>query len=235
MNNTLKIPEHVGIIIDGNRRWARAKGMQPWKGHWKGIENLEKILEYCMELKVREVSAYTLSTENLKRPKRELDELFKIFYHYLDKWEKEEDGFLEKYQVKVRFIGDLEKLPPKLVKAMGKLMQKTAKYQKRILNLLIAYGSYFEITHAVKKLVEKVIKLGKVEITPKQIEKNLMVTTPLDLVIRTGGHQRLSNFLLWQASYAEIFTTETLWPAFSKREFMKAIRWYDSTTRNFGA
>ena len=188
-----------------------------------------------MELKIREVSVYTLSTENLKRPKRELDELFKIFYQYLDKWEKGKDGFLEKYQVKIRFIGDLEKLPPKLVKAMGKLMQKTAKYQKRFLNLLVAYGSQFEIAHAVKRIAEKLIKFGKVEITPKQIEKNLMVTKPLDLIIRTGGHQRLSNFLLWQASYAELFTTETLWPAFTKREFMKAIRWYSSTKRNFGA
>jgi len=235
MVNDLRVPEHLGIIIDGNRRWAKEKGMVAWQGHWEGVKNLEKILEYCLELKIREVSVYTLSTENLKRSKRELDELFKIFYHYLDKWEKEENGFLEKYQVKVRFIGDLNKLPPKLVKAMGRLMQKTAKYQKRFLNLLIAYGSYFEITHAMKKIAEKIIKLGKVEITPKIIEKHLMVTTPLNLVIRTGGHNRLSNFLLWQASYAEIFTTETLWPAFSKREFMKAIKWYSSVKRNFGA
>lgn len=234
MANGLQVPEHLGIIIDGNRRWAREKGMVPWQGHWEGVKNLEKVLEYCMELKIHEVSVYTLSTENLKRPKRELDELFKIFYNYLDKWEKEDDGFLEKYQVKVRFIGDINKLPPKLVKAMGRLMQKTAKYQKRFLNLLIAYSSYFEITQAMKKIAEKIIRLGKVEITPKQIEKHLMVTTPLDLVIRTGGHNRLSNFLLWQASYAEIFTTETLWPEFKKREFMKAIRWYSTIKRNFG-
>lgn len=235
MGNGLQVPEHLGIIIDGNRRWAREKGMIPWQGHWEGVKNLEKILEYCLEMKIKEVSVYTLSTENLKRPKRELDELFKIFYHYLDKWEKEGDGFLEKYQVKVRFIGDMNKLPPKLVKAMGRLMRKTAKYQKRFLNLLIAYGSYFEITQAMKKIAEKIIKFGKVEITPKQIEKNLMITTPLDLVIRTGGHNRLSNFLLWQASYAELYTTETLWPAFKKREFMKAIRWYNAVKRNFGA
>ncbi|MBU5537062.1 MAG: polyprenyl diphosphate synthase [Candidatus Aenigmatarchaeota archaeon] len=234
MSNSLKVPKHLGIIVDGNRRWARERRMPPWKGHWEGVKNLEKILECCLKLKIREVSIYALSTENLKRPKIELDELFKIFYHYLNKWEKE-DSFLRKYQVKVRFIGDLEKLPPKLVNAMGRLMQKTAKYQKRVLNLLIAYGSKFEITQAVKKLAETLIKLGKIEITPKDIEKNLMITTPLDLVIRTGGYSRLSNFLLWQASYAEIYVTDTLWPTFTKREFMKAIRWYSSVKRNFGA
>ena len=117
---------------------------------------------------------------------------------------------------------------------MGKLMQKTAKYQKRILNLLIAYGSYFEITHAVKKLVEKVIKLGKVEITPKQIEKNLMVTTPLDLIIRTGGHQRLSNFLLWQIAYTELWVTPRFWPEFQIADLHQAILDFSRRERRFG-
>ena len=206
--------------------------MLPWKGHWAGIENLEKRLDDCMKLGIPEVSVYTLSTENLRRPKRELDELFKIFYQYLDKWEK--DGFLDKYQVKVRFIGDLDRLPPKLVKLMGKVMQKTAKYQKRVLNLLIAYGSKFEIKEVIKAVARKIIRAGRVSVTERDIEANLLVKTPLDLVIRTGGTSRLSNFLLWQASYAELFVTNTLWPDFSKKELIKAIEWYNRQKRNFG-
>jgi undecaprenyl diphosphate synthase len=208
--------------------------MSPWKGHWAGVENLEKRLDDCMKLGIPEVSVYTLSTENLTRPKRELDELFKIFYHYLDRWEKEKDGFLDKYQVKVRFIGDLNRLPPKLVKLMGRLMQKTAKYQKRVLNLLIAYGSNFEIKEVIKAIARKIIRAGRISVTERDIEANLLVKTPLDLVIRTGGTSRLSNFLLWQASYAELYVTEKLWPDFSKKDLLKAIEWFNKQKRNFG-
>ncbi len=228
----MEVPNHLGIIIDGNRRWARAKGMSPWKGHWAGIENLEKRLDDCMKMGIPEVSVYTLSTENLRRPKKELDELFKIFYRYLDKWEK--DGFLDKYQVKVRFIGDLDRVPPKLVKLMGKVMQKTAKYQKRVLNLLIAYGSKFEIKEVIKAIARKIIRAGRVSVTERDIEANLLVKTPVDLVIRTGGTSRLSNFLLWQVSYAELYVTEKLWPDFSKNDLLKAIKWFNKQKRNFG-
>ena len=228
----MEVPNHLGIIIDGNRRWARARDMSPWKGHWAGIENLEKRLDDCMKLGIPEVSVYTLSTENLTRPKRELDELFRIFYNYLDKWEK--DGFLDKYQVKIRFIGDLNRLPPRLVRLMGKLMQKTAKYQKRVLNLLIAYGSKFEIKEVIKAVARKIIRAGRVSVTERDIETNLLVKSPLDLVIRTGGSSRLSNFLLWQVNYAELYVTEKLWPDFSKKDLLKAIEWFNKQKRNFG-
>jgi undecaprenyl diphosphate synthase len=191
-------------------------------------------LNWCLELEIPQVSVYVLSTENLNRPKKELEELFRLFYEYFERWEKEKESFLDKYQVKVRFVGDLEKLPPKLVKLMGKIMRRTAKYQKRILNVMIAYGSKFELTQAIKKIAEKAIKLGKIEITEKDIEANLLVPTPLDLVIRTGGFSRLSNFMLLQASYAEIYTTKVLWPDFSKKDLIKAIKWYNSVQRNFG-
>jgi len=232
----LQVPNHLGVILDGNRRWARLHGMQPWEGHKYGAQNLEKFLNWCLELGIPQVSVYVLSTENLNRPKKELKELFRIFYEYFERWEKkkEKESFLEKYQVKVRFVGDLERLPPKLVKLMGKIMGKTAKYQKRILNIMIAYGSKFELTQAIKKIAEKAVKLGKIEITEKDIEANLLVPTPLDLVIRTGGFSRLSNFMLLQASYAEIFTTKVLWPDFSKKDLIKAIKWYNSVQRNFG-
>jgi undecaprenyl diphosphate synthase len=209
--------------------------MQPWKGHWEGVKNLEKRLNDCMKLGIKEVSVYTLSTENLKRPKRELDELFKIFYNYLDRLEKDKDGLLDKYQIRVRFIGDIERLPPKLVRAMGKIMQRTAKYQKRVLNLLIAYSSKFEIKEAIKSIAKKMIRAGRIEISERDIEKNLLVKTPVDLLIRTGGMTRLSNFLLWQTSYAELYFTETLWPDFTRKELVKSINWFNRQKRNFGA
>jgi len=230
----MNIPNHLGIIIDGNRRWARARGLQPWQGHQHGVETFEKFLNWCMELNIHQVSVYCLSTENLSRPKRELNEMFKIWNDYLEKWERGESDLLDKYKVKVRFIGDLSKLPPKLVKLMGKVMMKTAKYQKRVLNLLIAYGGQFEMMEAIKRIAEKALKKGRVELTPKDIERNLLVPVPLDLVIRTGGRSRLSNFLIWQAAYAELYVTKILWPDFTKKELIKAIRWYSSVQKNFG-
>jgi len=230
------VPNHLGVIIDGNRRWARARGLPPWEGHRAGAKKLEEFLNWCLEAGIPQVSIYTLSTENLNRPKEELKHIFKILEEYVDGLLNDEKKFslLEKYEVRVRFVGELNRLPKKLIKVMGKLMEKTAKYQKRVLNFLVAYGSKSEIVNAVKKLAEELIKYGKVEITEKDIEKHLYVSQPLDLIIRTGGHQRLSNFLLWQASYAEIYVTKTLWPDFSKKEFMKALKWFSQQERKFG-
>jgi undecaprenyl diphosphate synthase len=229
----MQVPNHLAVILDGNRRWARAHGMQSWEGHKYGARTFEKFLEWCLELNIPHVSAYVLSTENLNRPKKELEELFNIFYEFLKKWE-EKMPVLDKHEVRVRFVGDLSKLPPKLVKLMGKIMMRTAKYQKKFLNILIAYGSHFELTETFKKIAEKMIKLGKIEITEKDIEENLLVPVPIDLIIRTGGMSRLSNFLLWQAAYAEIYVTDTLWPDFTKKELIKAIKWYNTIQRKFG-
>lgn len=230
----MNVPNHIAIIIDGNRRWARARGMLPWMGHWKGAKTLENTINWCMELGIPQVSIYGLSTENLNRPKRELDEIFKIYYHYLKRWESGKSDFLEKYEVKLKCIGDFSKLPPKLVRMMGKVMQKTAKHQKKVLNFLVAYGSHFELTETIKKIAKKAMEKGRIEITAKDIEKHLSVPVPVDLVIRTGGYHRLSNFLLWQAAYADLYVTKTLWPDFSKAELVKAIKWFNSVERHFG-
>jgi len=204
-------------------------------GHRKGAKNFENFLEWCCDLDVPQISAYILSTENLDRPEKEVEELFKIYHDYLERLLKEKSSFFEKYQVKVKFVGDFERLPPKLVKLMGKIMEKTAKYQKKVLNILVAYGSHFELTNAMKILAKKIIENGKIiEITEKDIEANLLVPVPVDLVIRTGNRTRLSNLLLWQSAYAEIYVTKTLWPDFSKKDLVKAIRWFDQQKRNFG-
>lgn len=230
----MDVPNHLAIILDGNRRWARAHKLPVWMGHRKGYETFEKFLEWCLELNIPQVSAFVLSTENLNRPKKELDEIFRLAYEILKTWEKKKP-ILDKYEVKVRFIGDLNRLPPKLTRLMGKIMQKTAKYQKKALNLLVAYGSHFELTEMMKRIAEKAIKTGRVEITKKDIEKNLLVPTPVDLIIRTGGEYRLSNFLLWQAAYSELIVLKKYWPDFTKRDLIKCIKEYNRRQRRFGS
>lgn len=230
----MQVPNHLAVILDGNRRWAEARGMPPWMGHRYGAENVSKLFDWCLELNIPQLSIWAGSTENLtKRSKREIKELLKVYYDFCKVWENKQP-LLDKYEVRVRFIGDLEKLPKKLLKIMGRLMQRTAKYQKKFLNVMINYGGQLEIMNIMKKIAEKVIKLGKIQISKKDIEENLWVQMPVDLIIRTGGFNRLSNFMLWQAAYADIYTTKVLWPDFSKKELIKAIRWYNSIQKNFG-
>lgn len=231
----MEVPNHIAVIIDGNRRWAKQRGMPAWFGHRQGAKNLDKFFHWCFDLGVPQVSAWVMSTENFnERSKEEINNLMKIFEDYLGDLLNKKSNLLDEYQVKIRFVGDLDKLPPKLIKLMGKLMIRTAKYQKKLLNIMINYGGYFELTEVMKKIAKKVIKAGRIELTRKDIETNLLVPTPLDLVIRTGGHNRLSGFMLWQAAYADIYTTNTLWPAFNKKELIKAIEWYNSSQKNFG-
>lgn len=233
MNNS-NVPNHLAVVIDGNRRWARGNGMLHWMGHKKGIKNLDDFLDWCFDLGIKQVSAYVLSIENLKRSRKEVEELFRLFSEWLERYLKKESGFFDKHEVRIKFIGDLGRLPKRLIGLMEKLMIRTAKYQKKVLNILVAYGSHFELTETFNKIAEKIIEKGGIEITEKDIEKNLSVPTQVDLVIRTGGRSRLSNLLLWQAAYAEIYVTDTLWPDFSKQELMKAIEWFNSEQRNFG-
>ena len=143
-------------------------------------------------------------------------------------------SLLNKYEVRVKFCGDFRRLPPSLVKVMKRIMKRTEKYSRKVLNLLVAYGGKFELTEAVKRIVKTAIKTGRIQITEKTIEKNLLVSDEVELVIRTGGMQRLSNLLPWQATYAEIYVTKTLWPDFTKEELIRTIKWFSSVKRNFG-
>ncbi len=226
------IPNHIALITDGNRRWAISHNIQPWKGHWKGFETIEKFLDWCLELDIKQVSIWALSTENFNRSKTELKELMKIFVHGLKKW-LESDKF-EKYEVRVNFLGDLRKFPADVVNLMKQLMEKTAKFTKKIVNILIGYGGQFELLSAFKNILQKALKSGKVRLTKRDVEKNLWVKAPVDLVIRTGGFSRLSNFMLWQTAYAELYVTKSLLPDFSKKEFNKALRWFSNQKRKFG-
>lgn len=232
--NSLIIPNHIGFILDGNRRWAEKHNIPRWMGHMKGgVPKTEDVLDWCLELGVPQVSMFVLSTENLDRPKKEVESILDAVYKGLEILEKKQ-SLLDKYEVHVKFVGELNRLPPKMLKIIGKIMQKTAKYQKKVLNVMIAYGSQFELTETFKKIAEKVLKTGAITITPKDIGQNLLVPTPVDLVIRTGGMNRLSGFMMWQAAYAEIYVTKTLWPDFTKQELIKAIKWFGKAQRNYG-
>jgi len=232
--NGLILPKHIGVILDGNRRWASNHHMMKWQGHKYGGEIFDKFMEWCLEIGIPQVSAYVLSTENLDRSEKEVKELLKVLKRQLDKFETEKASLFDKYEVQIRFCGDMSRLPKDLVSVMKRIMKRTEKYNKKLFNILIAYGGRFELTHAFKKIMEGAMKSGRIVITQKKIEENLLVSGDVDLLIRTGGTHRLSNFLPWQSTYAEIYVTETLWPDFSKRELMKAIRWFSDTQRNFG-
>jgi tritrans,polycis-undecaprenyl-diphosphate synthase [geranylgeranyl-diphosphate specific] len=225
-------PNHIAFILDGNRRWAQEHRLKMF-GHFQGAERFEKVMDWCLELGVPHVSAYVLSTENMDRPKQELNEIFDVMAEFLKRIEKKQPIF-DKYEINVRFLGDLSMLPPKLLKVMERIMRKTAKYQRKAWNILVAYGSKFELTEVMRKIAMKALKAGKIEVNQRDIDQNLLVPVPVDLVIRTGGMSRLSNFLLWQAAYAEIYFTKTLWPDFSKEELVRAIRWYNSIQKNYG-
>lgn len=227
------IPKHVAVILDGNRRWAVKHHLKSWEGHRYGVETFDKFLDWCIELNVQQVSAYVLSSENLNRSRREVIELLKLLKHELDRFETERAAKIDKYEIRVRFCGDFSRLPESLVRIMRRIMKKTERYNKKFLNILIAYGGRYEITNAIKSLVAEAIK-KRVKITEKTIEENLLISGDVDLVIRTGGMARLSNFMPWQTAYAELYVTKVLWPDFTKNDLIKAIKWFSDTKRNFG-
>jgi undecaprenyl diphosphate synthase len=232
--NGLNVPKHIAVILDGNRRWAEKHNLKPWEGHREGCKRLEDFLDWCLELNVPQVSAYVLSSENLNRTNRELLEILHLLKQFLDRMENEKASLLDKYEVRVRFCGNLRRLPPDLVNIMKRIMKKTERYSKKAINFLIAYGGRFELTEAIKKMIDMAIKSGRIQITQKTIEENLLVAGDVDLIIRTGGIYRLSNLLPWQTTYAEIYVTDILWPDFSKKELIKAIKWFNNVKRNFG-
>lgn len=229
----LVLPNSIGIIPDGNRRWAQIRGLKPFMGHWYGAKKLEEIVKFVFEIGIKEVNVYALSTENLReRDKKEIKELFKIFKTYLNEWKTGNFKEIELYEVKVNFFGNFFLLPKSLVRIMKKIMQKTSKFRKRILNILIAYGGTYEILNLIKKVIEKKVKIEN--ITEEKIREYLFVKNNIDLIIRTGGYSRLSNFLPLQSTYAEIYVIKKLWPDITKRDIINAIKWYSKIERKFG-
>ena len=230
----LKIPTHVAIILDGNGRWAQERGMSRSKGHEHGFENLKKLSEYIFDKGIKVLSVYAFSTENFKRSKDEVDFLMNLFILKFEQYKE----LMNKKGIKMVFSGERkEPLPEKVIKLMNKIEESTKDNTKGILNICINYGGHSEIISATKKICKLVIenKLSIDDITEESFSKYLFNDLPpVDLLIRTSGEIRISNFMLYQLSYAEMYFPKTYFPAFDEMEFDKAIVEYTKRDRRFG-
>lgn len=226
----LIIPESIAIILDGNGRYAKKHNMNRALGHKAGCEALEVILEECVGLGVKFLTVYAFSTENWKRSKDEIEALFDLFFLYLNKIKDK----AMKNDVKVRFIGDISKFPAKLYTECNNLMNLTKDNKKSTFVIAFNYGARDEIVRTIKKMSKACYNFEN--LTEEEFSANLdtvNIKDP-DLLIRTSGEIRLSNFLLWQLAYSEIYITDVLWPEFNKEELYKAILSYNSRDRRFG-
>lgn len=226
-----KIPKHLGIIIDGNRRWAKERGLPSFEGHCQGLNNVNKIGEWCRKRGVKILTIYVFSVENWNRSKIEVAYLMKLFGKALGK--KNINDLLKK-GIKIKVIGQKEKLPKILQERIKKAEALTKKCQKGILNLAMSYGGKTEILEAVKNIIRKKIPVNK--ITENLINQNLWTAglPEPDLIIRTGGELRLSNFLTWQSVYSEFYFTKKYWPDFALEDLDQAFLEYSQRQRRLG-
>ncbi len=229
----LIIPNHVGIIMDGNGRWAKERGHIRSFGHKKGAENLKKLCVYMKDKGVKYISLYAFSTENFKREQKEVDFLMNLFMKVFNN----EKDFIIKNKIRVLFSGRKEPLPKNVLDSMDKIMEETKHFTDATMNICLNYGSVYEIVDTTKKLCE-MYKNGDIEldnITPDFFQENLYQNLPpLDFVIRTSGELRLSNFMMYQASYAEFYFPSVYFPDFDEKEFDKAILAFNHRDRRFG-
>lgn len=219
--------KHIAIIMDGNGRWATKRGMPREVGHSHGAATFKKIIEYCKDIDLKFLTVYAFSTENWKRPEKEVNSIMKLLDRYIDECERN----IDKYDLSVNFIGDLSVFDRELQDRIEKLHAKS-KDNSLILNIAFNYGGRSEIAWAVNKL----IKQGCTDISEKDISSAVYTAgcPDPDLIIRTGGDYRISNFLLWQAAYSELYFTDVLWPDFDEKELDKAIESFYLRKRRFG-
>ena len=232
--NLETIPSHVSIIMDGNGRWATARGLDRTEGHKAGVLSLREAVTTSVRLGLDVLSVYAFSTENWKRPQREVDLLMRLFAETLLK----ELPLFHQENVKLRFFGDLDALPEKTRKTFQRGLDETAQNTGMTFALAVNYGSRAELTRAAVLLANQIAE-GSVSadsVTPADLEKNLYTAglSDPDLLIRTSGELRLSNYLLWQLAYSELYVTQTYWPDFSKWDFLRAIKDYQGRERRFG-
>ena len=232
--NTENLPTHLAIIMDGNGRWAKQRGMLRAFGHESGTKSVKQTIEHCTNLGIKYLTLYTFSTENWNRPKLEVQTLMKILINTL----KKELPTLQKNNIRLSTIGNSELLPEKARNQLFEVIEKTKDNNKMVLTLALSYGSREEIISAVKQISEKVKTnaIAVTDINEEIITQHLYThdMPDVDLVIRTSGEQRISNFLLWQCAYAEFYFTDVLWPDFSEEDLHKAIISYQKRERRFG-
>ncbi len=229
----IKIPTHVAIILDGNRRWAKKHLLPKLEGHRRGFSNIKKMADYILKKGVKYLSVYCFSTENFKREASEVDYLMNLFVNEFKDSCKE----LKENNIKVVFSGRRSPLKEEVLEAMDYLKSETNDCTGGILNICLNYGGQTEIVDATKKILKDINarKLKENDLTPQIFEKYLYQDLPpIDLMIRTGGDVRVSNFLLWQIAYAEMYFPDCYWPDFDKKEFDRAIEAYNGRERRFG-
>lgn len=226
----IAVPRHIGLILDGNRRWATEHGLPVTKGHEKGYETLKKVSDYAFEQGVEYVSAYVFSTENWKRSREEVKYLMNLLLWIL----KHELDNLSKHGIRIRTLGSKVRLGKALVKAIHNAEEKTKDNTKGTLLLCLNYGGQQEIVDAMKEIVASGTPAS--EITPELIEQHLYAPgiPPVDLIIRTSGEQRLSNFMLWEGAYSELMFTDTYWPDFTSEELQRMLVEYGQRHRRMG-
>jgi len=232
--DTGRLPKHVAVIMDGNGRWAKKRNMPRVAGHRAGADAVREVVETARELGIRYLTLYAFSSENWKRPKREVNALMSLLRRFM----REELEEMSHYGIGMRVIGRTDMLPPKLLQELQDTISKTAHCEKMTVVLALNYGGRTEIVDAARKIAER-CKAG--ELDPSNIDEELFAKhlylpecPEPDLLIRTSGESRLSNFMLWQLSYSEIWFTPTLWPDFTKEEFCRAIIEYQNRDRRFG-
>ena len=233
MNNELLLPTHVGIIMDGNGRWAQERGTIRTMGHKRAVSTLKDLCIHMADMGIKYVSLYAFSTENFKREIKEVEFLMDLFINTFNK----EFGFLKEKKCRVVFSGRKEPLPQSVLDAMDKIMEETSMNSDLVLNICLNYGSHAEIVDMTKKLCEmyKNDEINLDDITEDFIQENMYQNLPpLDYVIRTSGELRLSNFMMYQASYAEFYFPKVYFPDFNNEEFDKAIEEFNKRNRRFG-
>ncbi|WP_283390030.1 polyprenyl diphosphate synthase [Methanobrevibacter woesei] len=231
------MPKHVALIMDGNRRYSRIQGnMDVIKGHEFGVDTLERVLDWSIDLGIEIITAYAFSTENFNRPQKEVEGLMKLFVKNFKRIVNHSK--IHNNEVRVKVVGKLDLLPDNVREAIEEAEKATEHYDKRLFNIAIGYDGRLEIVDSIKKIVQDVKdgKLDVEDINEDVVSKNLY-TEGLDdpnLIIRTSGEERLSGFLLWQSSYSELYFCESLWPELRKVDFLRAIRSYQQRERRFG-
>ncbi|MCL0057293.1 polyprenyl diphosphate synthase [Dehalococcoidia bacterium] len=231
MNNRC-IPHHIALILDGNRRWAKERGLPSLKGHWQGYKNLIEFCEWCKNKGVKILTVFGFSTENWNRTEKEVNYLMKLFERSLSN--KKNIAKFQRDEIKIKIIGQKQRLPESLQKAIVDIENLTKNNKNLRLNLAISYGGRWDIVQAVQKIISKKIPVEK--ITEDLITENLSTAglPAPDLIIRSGGEKRLSNFVLWQAAYSELYFCKKYWPAFTEADLDKAIKEYGRRQRRFG-
>ena len=232
MSDKLILPEHIGIIMDGNGRWAKKRGLPRNAGHKKGAEVFENISRCCRDLGIKYLTVYAFSTENWKRPKEEVDGIMNLMRSYLKSMAKAKNE-----HIAVRFIGDREPFDEDLLKLMEEAENANVGEVITTVQIALNYGGRDEIVHSVKEIAKKIAsgKLSPEDITEETVSENLYSKTPeCDLIIRPSGEERLSNFLLWESAYSEFVFMDVLWPDFTKEHLEEALEEYSKRNRRFG-